>query len=99
MWLGEMYWNPARPPRDAVSIEILQKMGKMLESVDNFERRCPSEFFLLPLSILKVLQDNFFFSVGDDVDVVGDRDCYAIWDQFDKGSKTVQNSFYLICSF
>ena len=61
MWLGEMYWNPARPPRDAVSIEILQKMGKMLESVDNFERRCPSEFFLLPLSILKVLQDNFFF--------------------------------------
>ena len=25
MWLGEMYWNPARPPRDAVSIEILKK--------------------------------------------------------------------------
>lgn len=28
MWLGEMYWNPARPPRDAVSIEILKKMAK-----------------------------------------------------------------------
>ena len=25
MWLGETYWNPARPPSDAVSIEILQQ--------------------------------------------------------------------------
>jgi len=24
MWFGEMYWNPAKPPIDAVSIEILQ---------------------------------------------------------------------------
>jgi hypothetical protein len=26
MWLGEMYWKPARPPRDAVSIDILQQI-------------------------------------------------------------------------
>ena len=24
MWLGEIYWNPARPPMEAVSMEILE---------------------------------------------------------------------------
>ena len=24
MWLGEMYWKPARPPMEAVSMEILE---------------------------------------------------------------------------
>jgi len=34
MWLGDMYWNPARPPREAVSIDILHSrpmVGTMLD--------------------------------------------------------------------
>ena len=29
IWLGDMYWNPASPPRDAVSIDILKKEKKL----------------------------------------------------------------------
>ena len=33
MWLGEIYWNPARPPIEAVSMEILEIIKIKLFSI------------------------------------------------------------------
>jgi len=35
MWLGEMYWNPARPPSEAVSIDILILMRYWARATDS----------------------------------------------------------------
>lgn len=35
IWLGDMYWNPARPPIDAVSIEILILMRYCARATDS----------------------------------------------------------------
>jgi len=35
MWLGDMYWNPASPPRDAVSIDILMLIRYWAKATDS----------------------------------------------------------------
>jgi len=35
MWLGDMYWNPASPPREAVSIDILILMRYWARATDS----------------------------------------------------------------
>jgi len=38
MWLGDMYWNPARPPREAVSIDILKENKIRMSCIKRFQK-------------------------------------------------------------
>ena len=61
IWLGDRYWNPARPPSDAVSIDILKSKIENYLNYINHKRMILLLNCLCTLCYLNRAQDGLIY--------------------------------------